>query len=182
MEKESQPISLNLDLEYRFSAPPVNKSPLDYFRLFQKPEIINHLISETNRYSVEKNGFSINCTFKEMEVFIGILLTMGVAKLPGHQLYWNPHFRLAPMADCKGLTRYETLSRYFHISDNNYMKQRGDIGYDPLFKIRPLLHPITNDGPIYLQMGTSAASPCPPTRLGNKERITLTGLKKFFCS
>ena len=43
------------------------------------------------------------------------------------------------MADCMGLTRFETLSRYFHISDNNYMKQRGDIGYDPLFKIRPLL-------------------------------------------
>ena len=44
-----------------------------------------------------------------------------------------------------GLTRFETLSHYFYIKDNNYMKQRGDVGYDPLFKIRPLLdHVRTN--------------------------------------
>ena len=44
--------------------------PLDFFHIFFNKSMIEHLAVETNRYSVEKCGKSINCSVKEMEKFI----------------------------------------------------------------------------------------------------------------
>jgi hypothetical protein len=101
--------------------------------------MVQYLVEETNRYSVEKSGNSIKCTVREMKTYIGILLTMGIVKLPTIRLYWNNFYRCSAIADVMGLTRFETINRHFHVNDNGKMKQRNEEEYDPLFKIRPLL-------------------------------------------
>lgn len=120
-------------------------SPLDFFRMFMDGWIIEHLATETNRYSVEMSGKSINCSFKEMESYIAITLLMGICKLPTIRMYWNPHYRFAPIADTMGLNRFETIKRYFHVNDNNLAKAPEEEGHDVLFKVRPMLNRVRDN-------------------------------------
>jgi hypothetical protein len=120
--RKHQPPVLETDTSDAFPAPPEKElSPLDYFHLFMKADFIDYLVEETNRYSVEKTGRSINCTKKEMEMFIGILLLMGVVKLPSYRLYWSQFYRYAPIADVMGCSRFETIKTYFHVKDNCHL-------------------------------------------------------------
>ena len=131
-----------------FSEPPDDDSPmtpLDYFHLFISQSMLQKLADETNRYSVEKSGRSIQVTSAEMGQFIGILLVMGIVKLPTYRLYWSSSYRIAPVADTMGLNRFETIKRYFHVTNNALQLPRDNPDSDPLFKIRPLLEHVRNN-------------------------------------
>ena len=114
-------------------------SAMDYFEIFLNDSMITHIVDETNRYSVEQSGSSIQCTFAEMCSFISIIILMGVCKLPSYRLYWNPKYRFEPIARLMGLTRYETIKKYFHVNDNANSVPAGTDGHDTFFKIRPLI-------------------------------------------
>ena len=52
----------------RFPAPPIDEiSPLEYFKKFFDDDLIAHLSHQTNIYSVQKSGTSVNTTPGEME-------------------------------------------------------------------------------------------------------------------
>ena len=55
-------------------------------------------------------------------------------------MYWTPAYRIAPIADCMGLNRFETIKRYFHVNNNVNQPGRDDPNYDPLYKVRPLFN------------------------------------------
>ena len=127
-----------------FDPPPEELSPIAYFKQFLGDDAIDILVDETNRYSVEKCGHSINVTRHEMWKYIAITMTMGIVKLPTMRMYWNPSYRIGIIADTMGLNRFETIKRYFHINNNENYVPRGDENHDPLFKVRPLLDYIRN--------------------------------------
>ena len=111
-------------------------TPLEYFHLFLNQDMIDHLTLETNRYSVELTGQSIDCKSSEMKKFIGITIQMGICKMPTYRMYWTPLYRHEPVSGALGLNRFETLKRYFHVNDNaNRLNDD-----DPVFKVRPLLN------------------------------------------
>ena len=60
-------------------APENEVTPLEYFHLFLNEEMIYHLTLETNRYSVEVTGQSIDCKLWEMKKFVGIAIQMGMS-------------------------------------------------------------------------------------------------------
>ena len=63
-------------------------TPIDYFEMFWKGDL-NELISEqTNLYSVQQSGNSINTTPKEIEQHIGVQMQMSIVKLPRYDMYW----------------------------------------------------------------------------------------------
>ena len=75
------------------------KSPLEYFRQFW-PDDINELVAQqTNLYSTQKSGSSMNTTKPEMERFIGMHLKMGLIQLPSYKLYWSQKMRYPTIAD-----------------------------------------------------------------------------------
>ena len=49
------------------------------------------------------------------------------------------------MADTMGLNRFETIKRYFHVTNNALQLPRDSPDSDPLFKIRPLLEHVRNN-------------------------------------
>ena len=102
-----------------FSDPPEeNLTPLNYFNMFLADDMIKSLTVETNRYAVEKTGSCINVTELDMRRYIAITMLMGIVKLPRYRMYWTPAYRVAPVADCMGLNRFETIKRFFHINNN----------------------------------------------------------------
>ena len=54
-------------------------------------------------------------------------------------MYWSPETRLPLIANVMPLERFENLKRLFHMNDNLKMPKRGEVNFDRLYKVRPLL-------------------------------------------
>ena len=78
---------------------------------------------------------------KEMRAFFAVNIMMGIISLPSYEMYWKADSRLNQSSVSAVMTkrRYEKLSQYVHLADNSAMPAPNTPGYDPLYKVRPLL-------------------------------------------
>ena len=115
-------------------------SPLTYFKLFWKDDINVLLSEQTNLYSVQRKGKSINTTDCEIQQFIGLQMFMSVLTLPSYRMYWANETRYPPIADVMSVNRYKIISESLHVSDN---LQRDDPknAANKLYKIQPVPGP-----------------------------------------
>ena len=104
--------------------------------MFFDDELIDLLAEQTNLYSVSKSGNSVNINSKEIKQFLGILITMGVIKLPHLR---SQNTQIPVIAEVMGSTRFKNLKRFFHCNDNQKMLPKSDPNFDKLFKVRPVL-------------------------------------------
>ena len=77
-----------------------------------------------------------------MKAFIGIIIFMGIIKLPRLELYWSNQYNgieSPGIARVMPLVRFEQLFRCFHLSNNETQIPYGQPGHDKLFKVRSLL-------------------------------------------
>ena len=65
----------------------------------------------------------------------------GIHYTPEVDSYWSldPRLRVPAVADIMGKNRYKKINQYLHLNDNENFVAKGQPGYDPLFKIRPLM-------------------------------------------
>ena len=110
--------------------------PLSYFKKFVTDEMLAMVATETNRYSVEKTGQSVNTTAKELEQVLGMYLLMGLSQMPSVRAYWEAETYYAPVADVMSRNRFEKLLTSLHFQDNNASE---DVKRDKAWKIRPWL-------------------------------------------
>ena len=122
-----------------FTTPTEIGTPLYYFKQFVDDDMINNLKHQTNLYSVEKTGSSLNVTADEIEQFIGIHIMTGIVKVPSYRQYWADSTRIATIADVMPRNRFDKLRSFIHVNDNTKMLQRSEPGYDKLFKVRPFI-------------------------------------------
>ena len=108
----------------------------------------NRAAEETNNYAFyrqERDGRTGKAwhatTPAEIKLYIHIMIVMGIHRLPEYGMYWSSDdkLRVAGIPDVMGKTRYEKLSKYFHLNDSRTQPARGHEDYDPLYKIRPML-------------------------------------------
>lgn len=118
-------------------------------------EIISLLVEETNAYYhqyVRKAGGLDNIkpnararkwtdvTNAEMKAFIGILLYIGLVRLPNYESYWNNDDLLS----LKGLTqimprdRFLNLLAFFHTANNDNEPPRDSPNFQPTYKFHKL--------------------------------------------
>ena len=91
----------------------------------------------------------------EMKLFIFIQYMFGIHRMPDTAMYWStdPLLRVPAIADVMSRNRFQKLSQYFHLNDNSKAKAKGEPGYDPLFKVRPLLDLVTNNSRAHYNPG-----------------------------
>lgn len=130
---------------------PVDSShtALELFCRFFTDGVWGLLVTETNRYAafVRSQSTSTNprpwydVTVEEMKAFIGVLMIMGISKLPTIAMYWSTSHPFFTPGLCSIMpkTRFEQILRFLHLNDNSLQVSHGQPGYDPLFKVRPLL-------------------------------------------
>jgi hypothetical protein len=94
------------------------KYPQQYFRQFFDETLLHFIVDMTNLYSVQESGKSINVTKKELEIFIGIEILMGIVKMPAVEDYWCNDLRFESVASSMSLKRYRCIKRYLHFCDN----------------------------------------------------------------
>ncbi len=123
-------------------------TPGDLFYRFFTDEVWELIVVETNRYAnsfVANNSGSgawIDTTENELKAFIGLLILMGIVRLPRLELYWSTNY---PLINTPGISsimprnRFLQLWRFLHLNDNNNAIPYGQVGHDKLFKVRKLL-------------------------------------------
>lgn len=123
------------DTEWKgaFSDPPAAMEPVEYFRMFFRPPLIEKIVEQSNVYAVQ-SGSSFRTDLLEIEQYVGVLIKMGLVRMP--------RYRYPPIADVLSRNRLNDLSRYIHFNDNSQaVTNREDPNYDRYFKVRPLLMP-----------------------------------------
>lgn len=64
--------------------------PIEYFNRYFDSIIMKKIIDETNLYAMQKNDQNWSpLTTEELQAFLGILIMMGINKLPTLELYWS---------------------------------------------------------------------------------------------
>ena len=125
----------------QFSDPPLeDKTPLQYFRQFITDDIIDLVVEQTNIYSCQKSGKSINVNREELMSLMGIRMKMGIVKLPSYKLYWSQELRYSPIADVMPRNRYQLLTSNLHFVNNDNVDAT-----DKLAKIRPIIKAIRDE-------------------------------------
>ncbi|XP_046389336.1 piggyBac transposable element-derived protein 3-like [Ischnura elegans] len=115
-------------------------TPINYFKLFCDDRMISDMSKQTNLYSVQKTGSSLNTNSVEMEQFLGINLLSGIVKMPSYRMYWASKTRYSPIADIMPRNRFDKLRNFFHLNDNStFIDNRQNPAYDKLYKVRPFL-------------------------------------------
>lgn len=112
------------------------KTPVEYFSYFFTDELIELISFETNRAAFIEN---VNTQFKidssEVRRYIGVLIFMSLFRYPNIQAHWSEYgFRHIP--DCMSKNRFEQIKKYLSYNDESNRVQKGNIGYDPIFRIR----------------------------------------------
>lgn len=110
--------------------------PLEYFEKFLSDNFWELVAEQSNLYSVQKKCKSIKTCLKEIKVFVGIHLIMGVMKIPQARMYWAKRTSVVPLI-CENMKRdrFFELRNYLHFVDENSNVDK----QDKLWKVRPLL-------------------------------------------
>lgn len=128
---------------YEVQLPPGEEStasedgvPLNYFRKFFTEELTDMIVTETNRYSAQRNGESgTRVTSRDIKDFLSIEISMGVIKLGGWKKYWSEETRVPRVADAMPRNRYAKIRSALHFANND-----GPIDEnDKYVKIRPFI-------------------------------------------
>ena len=105
------------------------------------------LVEETNRFAALRVLTAAarpwtDTTVPELKAFIGVLIIMGIVRLPRLELYWSqkyPEINTPGISKVMTQKRFEQLFRFFHLADNSNQIPFGQPGHDKLYKVRRLL-------------------------------------------
>ncbi|CAK1585001.1 unnamed protein product [Parnassius mnemosyne] len=124
---------------------PSRSRTIAYFEVFFDNDVIENLLVQSNLFARQSNVRNFTqITEDELKAYLGMLIQMGIHKLPSIEDYWssNPALCVPEIAETMTLQRFQKISRCLHVNDNEQMPRRGETGFDKLYKIRPLLDQI----------------------------------------
>nr|CAI5852091.1 unnamed protein product [Callosobruchus analis] len=127
-----------------------DKAPYDFYRLFLTDEILELITEQTNIYANQKANNKdpsrktkskpwVPTNTEEIKTFFGIIIWMGLFKLPQLRDYWAQNFLYENnMKKIMSRNRFEQLLATLHFNDNETFN-KNDREIDRLHKIAPLL-------------------------------------------
>ena len=128
------------------------KTPLQVLQLILTSMVLESIVLQTKLFAQQK-GIDFPFCVEELQAFIAVNLAMGLLRLPQIRDYWSksevlatPWFRSIFSRD-----RFLQILRYLHLNDSSNQKKYGEDGYDPLYKVRPLLDHLAGVLPVYYQ-------------------------------
>lgn len=127
------------------------KAPVIFFEHFIDGDIINLLVTETNRFAAQKvaaatsNGKSlkwVDTNPTEMRKFLGILIWMGLLQMTKLRDYWSTNVLYQnSIPKCMSRNRFESILGMFHASDNEAPRPEGN----RMYKISKVLDMLQNN-------------------------------------
>lgn len=137
-----------------------SKNPLDYLKLFFTDGIITVIARETNNYAQAEIRRKLNSgqlreslrlqswtnvITEEMQRFLSIMIQMALTHRNCISDYWSldPMLHISWFGQTMSLKRFEAIHAMIHLTSRTTIP-RGQPGYDPWVKVRPLLDNVNN--------------------------------------
>lgn len=115
----------------------------DIFNRFFTPDLIEVLVTETNRYARGKEAVNwVDTSAEEIRAFLGVTIWMGLKQVPDLYDYWSNSTVLSVdgIKHVFPRKRYEELLHNLHCADNGSAIPAGQPGHDKIHKIRNVLN------------------------------------------
>ena len=124
-------------------------SPMSFYELFVNDSIIDHTYEQTKLYNEWRRLNSSTRAVKDIEkkeikTVIGIVLQMGIVKLPNRRMYWTSDTRNELIAGGMTRNRFEEMMSVLHFNDNNTMPEKNSPLFNNCHKIQPLIDHFRN--------------------------------------
>lgn len=115
--------------------------PLGVFHLMVTVALLESIVKQTLLYAASKGSDFPEFCLEELQAFIGINIAMGLLKLPQVKDHWCTSEVLSTpwFGSIMARDRFFKIMRYLHLTDSSLQKKVGEPGYDPLYKIQPLI-------------------------------------------
>lgn len=116
-------------------------SPLALFLVLISISLMEDIVFQTNLYATQQGKTFSALTLKELYRFIAINLTMGLKKMPSYRDYWSSSeiFHDNYISKAMNVKRFAWILSHLHLNDNSLQPKKGDVLFDKLYKLRPLL-------------------------------------------
>ena len=119
-------------------------SPMQFFREFVDDGILEHITFQTNLYATQQSQRKGSKQIKpfsrnEIEKAIGIILLMGIHKLPNRRMHWANLSKVPVISQAMTRNRFEDILQYLHYNDNTVDLNHSDSNFNKLFKLQPLI-------------------------------------------
>lgn len=111
-----------------------NKTPIQLFELFFTEDLIQKILTESNRYALQHNKIS-NISVKGIKCVLGILTLSGYIQIPQRRMLWQKlnDTNNTLVSNSISRDRFEFILSNFHLADNNNLTSN-----DKFAKVRPL--------------------------------------------
>ena len=123
---------------------PLSTECLDFVKLLWPDSLCEHIAVQTNLYARQSNasGWVDTCR-DEIWTFIGIVLEMGIHRLPSIEDYWSRNLLLGvqPVQRVMSKNRFLSLWHYLHCDDNTEITDFSDV----TCKIRTVLSTLSSN-------------------------------------
>ena len=85
---------------------------------FVTDEMIQELAYQTNLYSTQNTGSSIDITEKDIEKFMGVYFRMGLVKMPSQRSYWETYMTYDGVSAVMSRNKFSSILRNIHFVNN----------------------------------------------------------------
>uniref|UniRef100_A0A0B7BCZ6 PiggyBac transposable element-derived protein domain-containing protein n=1 Tax=Arion vulgaris TaxID=1028688 RepID=A0A0B7BCZ6_9EUPU len=120
-------------------------SPFDYLSLFLPETFFKDWADQTNAYADLKIFEKADPKRKpvssdDTKIFLYVNYMFGIHQLPTYRMFWSKDelVNVPAVSNIISRNRFESISKYLHLSDNSKCIPRGQDGYDAIWKVRPL--------------------------------------------
>ena len=129
-------------------------TPLEVFMLFVTVMVLESIVRQTLLFANVKGVAFSEFYLEELQAFIALNVAMGMLKLPEIKDYWCTNVILSTpwFSSIMPRDRFFTILRCLHLVDSSQQKKAGEPGFDPLYKVRPLIDHFCAVFSIYYQL------------------------------
>ena len=113
--------TLHRACEFTNEFSPSPETPLipQHLTKFLRNETQNDIVENTNLYSAQKRGQSVNSDSEEMKTLLGTQILIRIVQMLRYDAYSSQEIRYPLLADVMPLKQNEELRRFLHVVDND---------------------------------------------------------------
>lgn len=149
-------------------------TPLEIFNYFFTDEVVQVIVDETNRAAT---GTGFETSVIEIRRFIGVLMYMSVYRYPNLRSYWGKN-AFTPIQTTMPINKFKQITQFLSFQDESQRQNKGQPGYDPLFRIRNVIFSSENCSPLHRRANVQYQNKTPPTPI-YAEQAAQMGHKTF---
>ena len=148
-----------------------DKTPIEFFELLFTDDILHNVVDQTNLYAEQHLQEKMDTdlpprsrlrlwkkkahTTIEFIQFLSLIIIMGIINLPQIEDHWIKSWPYANTTFSRVMSRdrFSLIMKFLHLNDNKKYIKKGNPGYDPIYKLRPLYNSLMRNFKLAYNLG-----------------------------